>query len=306
MTECERLIANGTFTRDFFKPEVRCDFLVDEKRKKIWAIEIDLLRQFDALCKSAGLRYFLVEGSLLGAVRHHGFIPWDDDVDVGMFRADYEKLKALRNNVAKPYLLQVPGFEEGLALSFLKFRNAQTTALSKPFAFEPFNQGIAIDIFPFDEVVLADGDTIFSKINSLNIDNSTCMRMSNPYLSSEERCRVDSCSRNDIAKNLREIDLLARSFEGLDCDGVGMLTNTIYSYERHTFRREDFSSFIYAGFEGLKVPIPCGYDDVLRTVYGEYRTLPEKSCRGCWHGSVVFDADIPYEESLIRYRESLL
>ena len=304
MTECERLIANGTFTLDFFKPEVRCDFLVPEERKKIWAIGLDLLRQFDLLCRSAGLRYFLAEGSLLGAVRHGGFIPWDDDIDIGMFRSDYEKLKTLKESVLDPYFLQVPGTEAGLALSFMKFRNSRTTALSKPFAFESFNQGLAIDIFPFDDVVLDKGKEVFSEINLLNIDNSTCMRMSNPYLGDGDCRRVDACTRKDIGKNLHEIDALARCFEGQECDGVGMLTNTIYSYERHTFKKEDFASFKQVEFEGLDVPIPCGFDRVLRTVYGEYMTLPEPSQRGGWHDSVVFDADIPYQEYLAQYRES--
>ena len=304
MTECERLIANGTFTRDFFKPEVRCDFLVTEDRKKLWAICLDLLRRFDLLCKTAGLHYFLVEGSLLGAVRHKGMIPWDDDIDIGMFRAGYEKLKLLKGSIGEPYFLQVPGTEKGLALSFLKFRNSRTTALSKSFAFESFNQGMAIDIFPFDEVILDEGKNVFEEINSLNIDNSTCMRMSNPYLGEDDRRRVDACMRKDIGKNLREIDALARSFEGRECDGVGMLTNTIYSYERHTFKKEDFSSFKRVEFEGLDVPIPCGFDRILRTVYGEYMALPEPSRRGGWHNPAVVDADVPYSESLARYRET--
>ena len=64
MTECERLIANGTFTRDFFKPEVRCDFLVDEKRKKLWAIQLDLLAQFDQVCCMHGLKYCAIGGTI--------------------------------------------------------------------------------------------------------------------------------------------------------------------------------------------------------------------------------------------------
>jgi len=295
MTECERLIANGTFTRDFFKPEVRCDFLVDEKRKKIWAIELDLLREFDGICKKHGLRYCLVEGSLLGAVRHGGMIPWDDDIDVGMPRKDYERLKECVSEFKLPYLLQVPGCDDGYAYSFIKVRNSNTTFLSKTFAYESFNQGICLDVFPFDDVVIKLGGDLFERIKGLNIDNSTCMRKSNPNLQELDQKRIANCRRNDISKNLAEIESLARSFEDVECDGVGMLTNTIYSYERHVFPKADFDSVAIVSFEGMEVPIPVGCEDVLHRVYGDWKRLPDISERGVWHSGSIVDPDEPYQ-----------
>ena len=85
MTECERLKKQGKFPVDFFLEEIRDDFFVDENRKKIWAICLDMLMQLDNVCTKHNLRYFLSYGSLLGAIRHNGFIPWDDDLDVVMF-----------------------------------------------------------------------------------------------------------------------------------------------------------------------------------------------------------------------------
>lgn len=93
MTECERIIKDGILPKSFFLPETICDFHVDEKRKKMWAIGIDMLVKFDEVCRKHELRYSLAFGSLLGVVRHKGFIPWDDDIDVVMPREDYEKLK---------------------------------------------------------------------------------------------------------------------------------------------------------------------------------------------------------------------
>ena len=74
----------------FFREEIRNGFLVTEKMKRIWYTEISLLQELDRVCKKYGLRYFAEYGTLLGAVRHKGFIPWDDDIDVAMFRDDYE------------------------------------------------------------------------------------------------------------------------------------------------------------------------------------------------------------------------
>lgn len=103
MKEIERIIEKGLFKGDFFTEEYKCGFKVDVLRKKVWAIEIDLLLEFDRVCKMHGLRYFLAFGSLLGAIRHQGFIPWDDDMDVVMPRDDYQKLWMYADDFKEPY-----------------------------------------------------------------------------------------------------------------------------------------------------------------------------------------------------------
>ena len=99
MTECERIIKEGILPETFIKPETICDFYVDEMRKKIWAIEIDLYLELEKVCKKHNLRFYAIGGSILGAVRHNGFIPWDDDMDVCMPREDYEKLWRTRQTL---------------------------------------------------------------------------------------------------------------------------------------------------------------------------------------------------------------
>ena len=76
----------------FLEKEVRCGYSVTEKAKKIWAVELDLLAEFDRVCRKHDINYQIFAGTLLGAVRHEGFSPWDDDVDVCLLRGDYEKL----------------------------------------------------------------------------------------------------------------------------------------------------------------------------------------------------------------------
>ncbi len=105
MKEIERLIKKGVITEDYLKEEVICDFLVDVNRKKMWAIMLDMLSEFISICKKHGLTYYMFYGSLLGAVRHKGFIPWDDDVDVAMPRKDYEKFLTLGHEFLEPLFL---------------------------------------------------------------------------------------------------------------------------------------------------------------------------------------------------------
>ena len=81
------------YIKNIYRDEMRDGFLVTADRKKIWQVEMELLAELDGICRRHGLRYFVDYGTLLGAVRHRGFIPWDDDIDVVMMRPDYERLK---------------------------------------------------------------------------------------------------------------------------------------------------------------------------------------------------------------------
>ena len=295
MTECERLIANGTFLPDFFKPEVRCDFLVDEKRKKVWAVELDLLSKFDAVCKRHELVYYAFVGTLLGAVRHKGFIPWDDDLDFVMPRSDYERMLKLSNEFLQPYFLQTPLTDPGYLYSFAKLRNSNTSFVSRKFRFERFNQGIMLDFHPLDVWCPEDdGEAVYNEITRLSFDNSTRMRMSNPELDETDQERVRKCGKDDPLAVCERIRELGMKYAGRKSDFVCRNTYAVYGYRRNLFHAEDFSKSVDLDFEGLKVPAPIGYARVLSTLYGNYMELPSVERRGTWHSDLVVDPDRPY------------
>lgn len=108
------------------------------------------LKEFIRVCDKHNLRYFLVTGSALGAVRHQGFIPWDDDIDVAMPRPDAMKLLALKDEFKAPYFLQHYKTDKGYAYPFMKLRNSNTTYIENNFAYHNINHGIWIDIFILD------------------------------------------------------------------------------------------------------------------------------------------------------------
>ena len=298
MTECERLIADGAFTPEFFKPEVRCDFLVSTERKKIWAIELDLLLRFDEVCKRHGLKYFLAEGSLLGAIRHKGFIPWDDDTDVVMFREDYEQLLTLADEFPEPYFLQIPGKDVGYYFSFAKLRNSNTTAVGIPFRFEKFNQGIGIDIFVLDVVDIGKDEIGYLRIADLIHENSTYMRRSNINPTEEDIRRISSCGDVDPRANLDEINQIATLHKGICTDHVGIMNCTIYPFVRHVWRKEAFDGSAFFPVEGFRFPVPSGFDHILSTTYGDYLTFPPKEQRGQWHKTTEINPDVPYRKYL--------
>lgn len=299
MTECERFIREGSFTSDFFRPEVRCDFLVDEKRKKVWAVELDMLSQFDEVCKIHGLRYFAFVGTLLGAVRHKGFVPWDDDIDLVMPRKDYEQMLKLGSEFCRPLFLQTPWTDPGYAFSFSKVRNGNTSFVSKKFRYEKFNQGIMLDFHPLDVwCPNEDGERIYNDIAKLSYDNSTHMRLGNPELDAEDRERVSKykiCDPQVVCERIRDLGM---TFAGRESTFVCRNTFALYGYRRNVFFAEDFSAVTYLDFEGVKIPAPKGYDRILTTLYGDYMKLPPVEKRGQWHSDSFVDPDKPYTHYL--------
>ena len=300
MTECERLIANGTFTREFFKPEVRCDFMVDEKRKKIWAVEIDLMLQLDRVCKTHGLKYFLLGGSLLGSIRHKGFIPWDDDVDVGMPREDYEKLMRLGAEFSAPYFLQTPYTDPEYFYAFARLRNSNTLYLSEVFHYQQINHGIPLDIFPFDEhIVDENAEKRFNDIMADIVLNSTYMRMKHPNLDESNRERVRNYPGGDPLARYEKIQRESMRDNGNPAaTKVWFPSGGVYGYLKTVWPKNAVSTFTNGSFEGFNFPIPEDYDKILSLVYGDYMLFPPKEKRYPWYGADYFDADIPYSAYL--------
>jgi lipopolysaccharide cholinephosphotransferase len=301
MTECERLIEKKYFSMDYFREEVRDEFLVDETRKKVWAIGIDLLLQVDRICKKYGFQYYLMYGSLLGAIRHKGFIPWDDDIDIAMPRKDYEEfLKVAAADLDAPYFLQTPETDCGYYYSFAKLRNSNTTGMIPWFRYSDFNMGFALDIFPVDVCKLEGVEDRFHIIKKMNIDNSTYMRMKNPDLSEADKLRVSQYRGGDPLVRYHEIQRIAMQFEE-ERDEVSqriVAVATVYDYQKQIFDASDVENVLYVSFEGFKFPIPVGYDKILKTLYGDYMAFPPVEKRGTWHRDKIIDPDKSYREYL--------
>ena len=225
MTEPERIVAKGIVPSSFLQEETICDFFVDSTRKKVWAIELDILIEFDRICKKHGLKYFLMCGTLLGAIRHKGFIPWDDDIDVAMPRDDFNKLNTLQEEFKHPFFLQTPLTDKEFAGSHTCIRNTNTSAISPIIRFQKMNHGLFIDVFALDHFVPEGAEERFAEINQLNIENGTFMRLTNPELNEKNRERVKNYHRDHIA-DYKKIHEIASKFNNQATDKLAILTWT--------------------------------------------------------------------------------
>lgn len=299
MTESERIIKKGIITNNFLKEETICDYFVDNKRKKLWAVLLDMLYEFDNVCKRHNLTYYIIYGSLLGAVRHKGFIPWDDDIDMAMPREDYEKFIKLEKEFSEPLFLQTPYTDKGYFYTPARIRNSNTTAVVEMFKHAGFNQGVWLSIFPLDHWDDNGGIERYEQIRKLVIDCSTYMRINNPNLSPEDKERVKAY-HGDPLRDYEEIQRLASSCKDPNSKYVMTAVITQGRYDQKLLDAADFATAVPLDFEGIQVLAPCGYEHLLRVWYDDYMQLPPIEERGVWHAGMVFDADISYKDYLRR------
>lgn len=125
--------------------------LSDQQMKQLRQIELNILQNFIDVCEKLQIQYFVVQGTLLGTIRHQGFIPWDDDIDVGMLRADYEIfIKNGQDLLPDEYFIQTHDTDPAYPHGFAKVRNSHTAFVETTCKDIHMNHGIYIDVFPFD------------------------------------------------------------------------------------------------------------------------------------------------------------
>ncbi len=136
---------------EFYKEEIRCGYTVDEKTKRVWAVQLEMLDEVERICKANGLKYFADSGTLIGAIRHEGYIPWDDDIDLVMLREDYDKFVQIAPKWLKEDLvLQTVYTEKNYLRGHAQIRNSKTCGCNEEDKKAGYNCGIFIDIFPLD------------------------------------------------------------------------------------------------------------------------------------------------------------
>lgn len=267
-----------------------------KKKGLVKYAQIDLLLELDRICKKRGLKYILGGGTLIGAIRHNGFIPWDDDIDVGMPRNDYDKLIEICDEELDPEYEKTDWFvDEASPIPFLKLKIKGTHYKEGLTKNTNINDAVYIDIFPFDNapdskikrkiqgtqiyllkkiLLLRCGFTIddnkvfwkkalyqilktFSKVKSVRNWKITTENVLRRYNQEPTECIVSMCGAYAYRKEIDGADL----FEWIDLHE----------------------------FEGFQLPIPHDYDVFLRRRYGDYMQLPPEKERYGRHEISVID-----------------
>ena len=259
------------------------------------AVLLELLAEFDRICTKHGIRYMLFAGTALGAVRHQGFIPWDDDLDVAMLRSDYQRfLQVAPGELQQQYYLQAE-YSDAWPMFFSKLRKNGTACMERFIPRDPkLHQGIYMDIFPVDN--LADG-ALMRKLQ---------FAASKAVIAKGLRAR--GYLTDSIAKKLfmlcctaapgKLLHRFVRQDRRTGTDEVHTFFGAASRYEKNIFPRHWFEQTLRVPFGDGMYPISTCAAEMLTQMYGDYMTLPPEEERRCKVHGVIVDPDGSYEQYL--------
>ena len=249
--------------------------------KELQEEELDLLVYFDAFCREHGLRYSLDSGTLLGAIRHKGFIPWDDDVDVNMPRPDYDRLMALASELPAGFHI-VDARNSNFAYGFAKFCTDAICA-QEPAYEGIFEEKLWIDIFPMDGVSSNDEiSRLAQKRIQRAVKNNVWATVNHKNENFLKRVVKNTAGfflrlSNPRKRMLRVIDDQVSRFKYESAARVAFLVST--EALTWTLPKDEYEKTIDMEFEGHMFPVMSCWDECLTALYGDYMQLPPEDQR---------------------------
>lgn len=256
--------------------------MINEKEQK--QVMLEILRFLNSVCRKNNIKYSLIAGSLIGAVRHHGYIPWDDDIDVILTKKNYYKLKKILDKENGRYQTLKYG-EGGECFSFIKLVDTYTQAREGTLEKMHTKYGIFIDIFCYYPT--SDNyDERKQQFNKIRILVSLFARRRIDLKNRTVLQNIERVGKNVVSKLMgykgikRSMEKTVNKYK----DSKYVVSNwPAYSFEKEIQLRKNVEDYIDADFEGLKVMIFKNYDEILRTTFGDYMKLPPKSERVSKH-----------------------
>lgn len=282
------------------------DYPVSEQMKRLWSLELEMADVLLNICKKYNLQIWACFGTLLGAVRHKGFIPWDDDLDFVMMRPDYDRLVQLCQNIEVLDLLPKNYAFDNEDISVLKLRRSDTSAINSLYCMhDEFNQGVWIDVFCLDvapDVLNNDTLRIFenAKIKERLYRNRKltyyAMIKSPLFFLKHALIRFSFLFRS-LGGLRNELEEFFRSCKK-KYSGKIVWPFLIWSQAKEVkkiprYEMAWFDKTVMLPFENYELPCPSGWDALLTSQYGDWRT---PVMGGSLHEGVEIDLDRPYHE----------
>lgn len=251
---------------------------VDELKR----IQIDILDFVDEFCKKHNIKYFLTGGTLIGAIRHKGYIPWDDDIDICMLRDDYDRFIDVFHKENSPvYKVLSHTIQKGYPYPYAKVSNDKTVL--KEDAIISFEMGVNIDVFPLDTIPteLSLQKNIYKKFNLLygilqlkRLKYSSKRAFLKNVFITVSRLPLKLIPNSYIIKKMHKNAIRYSYYESPLCGDV------VWGYGiREITKKEYFKNFLLVDFEGKQYSVPIGFDSFLKGLYGDYMQLPPEEKR---------------------------
>ena len=258
-------------------PKPKKSILSNARLKELQHIELDIVLEIQKICEKHNLTFFLAEGSLLGAIRHQGFIPWDDDMDISMPRDDYNRFLAIAQRELPPHLkMCFPDTIPAYHLPFAKVISTEDHGFvnKKDTALYPYT-GVYVDVFPLDEFPhkhSAELTKTYKKIRRYRDMLLYKCKYMRPRGFSRKITKLCSCFYSNETLHQR-ITALSTRYNGTGCDYVVNFASS-YPPQRQMVGKGCYAPGRYALYEGHRLPVPMDAEALLYNIYGNYRQMP--------------------------------
>lgn len=261
---------------------------------------LEIMKVFHDFCSNNGINYYLLGGSVLGAYRHKGFIPWDDDIDIGMPREEYERFVKLVNIEMKgKYFAKNPSNTKDCPYVFTRFEDVSTTYIEASRDKDNYVGGAYIEIFPLDGA---------SKYKTMRYLHAGVIRLFK-YILYAKICDIESRKRSvqnrmviSIIKKIVSIDIITHILSKII--QIYSYNNSLWSCNhighwgiKESFLKDDIEPASYYEFEDMKLPCPKNIEKYLLQMYGPNYMIPpnnEQITKG-WHLPYYINYNLPYE-----------
>lgn len=267
---------------------------------------LEILEVFQGFCQKHELLFYFCGGCCIGTLRHGGFIPWDDDIDVFMPRPDYEKLAQLwpKEMAGTPYVYCRSNENQFLRSLLAAISDENTTFIKERQADLDISHGVRLEILPLDG---CPSSWIRRKIQIfwgltyqiyMNQEAPTSKGKALELAGKAMLALVPGWKRRYRVAKFAEKQMSKYSFH--TCEKTTELCAR-YQYMRNEYPHSAFESAVYRSFEGRQMPIPVGYDDYLRMAFGDYMKLPPVEAQTPKHEAVLIDLEHSYRQYKGKY-----
>lgn len=273
-----------TIPTEYFYDEIRDGFYVNGMMKRAWAAQLEIITDIDELCTKYGLRYMADWGTLLGAVRHGGYVPWDDDFDIGMPRADYDRFLEVAGELGGDY--RVLTYEtDGYSELFGRVVNSHAICLNPDFISKyhgtPFSLGI--DVFPYD-YLYRDEEMEQERRSRYNaVARMMSLVKSTGTVTGEIRDKLRQLQKltgynflesEDVMKGLyRCLNAMISECPDEEADYIADYQNYYKKNCTYKLPKDNFDRLIPLDYEMIQLPVPSDYEEVLKSKFGDFLNI---------------------------------
>ena len=270
------------FDDSYFQGEEREGFFVEDKMKRAWAAQIEVLEEIDRICSRHNIMYYAGYGTMLGAVRHKGFIPWDDDMDLYMLRDEYERfLSVVQQEMPEDYRLYNMYTDAKYDEIFSRIVNSDKINFADEYLekYHGCPYVVGIDIFPLD-FLPGNEDEKKLQYDLYAFVLTTKYKVGKPDEDIEARlahiedlCQVELKRDETLRRQLLMLaDKLSCLYRRSESEHVAIIHSNVNGFTA-VMRKEWYEDVVRMPFENTSIPVPKNYDDCLRAIYGpDYMT----------------------------------